>query len=170
MLLAASLKEKKARVLKVIRLLHDACQQFGISAPKIGVAGLNPHASDGGLFGWEEEKEIIPAIKQARELGIQVQGPLPPDILFPKAKGGCYDGCVAMFHDQGHIPFKYEGFIWNCELDRMEKVKGVNITLGIPIIRVSVDHGTAFEIAGLGIANEDSMVLAIEYAVRMLDT
>ena len=72
-----------------------------------------------------------------------------------------------MYHDQGHIPFKYEGFIWNCEYDRMESVKGVNITLGIPIIRVSVDHGTAFEIAGLGIANEDSMVLAIEYAVKM---
>jgi 4-hydroxythreonine-4-phosphate dehydrogenase len=158
---------KKERVLKVIKLLNDACKQFGIESPKLGVAGLNPHASDGGLFGWEEEKEIIPAIQEARKLEIQVEGPLPPDILFPKAKGGCYDGCVAMYHDQGHIPFKYEGFIWNCELGRMETVKGVNITLGIPIIRVSVDHGTGFEIAGLGIANEDSMVLAIEYAASM---
>lgn len=158
---------KKNRILKVIRLLDDACQQFGIESPRIGVAGLNPHASDGGLFGWEEEKEIIPAIQEARKWGLQVEGPLPPDILFPKAKGGCYDGCVAMYHDQGHIPFKYEGFIWNCELGRMETVKGVNITLGIPIIRVSVDHGTAFEIAGLGIANPDSMVLAIDYARMM---
>jgi len=154
---------KKERVLKVIHLLNDACKQFGIESPKIGVAGLNPHASDGGLFGWEEEKEITPAIQEARKLGIRVEGPLPPDILFPKAKGGCYDGCVAMYHDQGHIPFKYEGFTWNCDLGRMETVKGVNITLGIPIIRVSVDHGTAFEIAGLGIANEDSMVLAIGF-------
>ena len=158
---------KKDRILKVIHLLNDACKQFGIESPRIGVAGLNPHASDGGLFGWEEKKEIIPAIQEARKSGIHVEGPLPPDILFPKAKGGCYDGCVAMFHDQGHIPFKYEGFIWNCELGRMETVKGVNITLGIPIIRVSVDHGTAFEIAGQGIANPDSMVLAIEYATRM---
>jgi len=154
---------KKERVLKVIHLLNDACKQFGIESPKIGVAGLNPHASDGGLFGWEEEKEITPAIQEARKLGIRVEGPLPPDILFPKAKGGCYDGCVAMYHDQGHIPFKYEGFTWNCDLGRMETVKGVNITLGIPIIRVSVDHGTAFEIAGLGIANEDSMVLAVGF-------
>ena len=158
---------KKDRILKVIHLLNDACKQFGIESPRIGVAGLNPHASDGGLFGWEEKKEIIPAIQEARKSGIHVEGPLPPDILFPKAKGGCYDGCVAMFHDQGHIPFKYEGFIWNCELGRMETVKGVNITLGIPIIRVSVDHGTAFEIAGQGIANPDSMVLAIEYATKM---
>jgi 4-hydroxythreonine-4-phosphate dehydrogenase len=158
---------KKDRILKVIHLLNNACRQFGIESPQIGVAGLNPHASDGGLFGWEEEKEIIPAIEEARKLGIHVEGPLPPDILFPKAKGGCYDGCVAMYHDQGHIPFKYEGFIWSCELGKMETIKGVNITLGIPIIRVSVDHGTAFEIAGLGIANPDSMALAIEYATKM---
>lgn len=158
---------KKERVLKVIRLLNDACKQFGIESPRIGVAGLNPHASDGGLFGSEEEHEIIPAIQEACKLGIHVEGPLPPDILFPKAKGGCYDGCVAMYHDQGHIPFKYEGFIWNDKLGRMETINGVNITLGIPIIRVSVDHGTAFEIAGLGIANSDSMVLAIEYATKM---
>jgi 4-hydroxythreonine-4-phosphate dehydrogenase len=158
---------KKERVLKVIHLLNDACKQFGIETPRIGVAGLNPHASDGGLFGWEEEKEIIPAIEAAKAQGLVVEGPLPPDILFPKAKGGGYDGCVAMYHDQGHIPFKYEGFIWNCELGKMETIKGVNITLGIPIIRVSVDHGTAFEIAGLGIAKADSLVLAIEYASKM---
>ena len=158
---------KKERILKVIHLLYDACIRFGIESPRIGVAGLNPHASDGGLFGLEEEEEIIPAIQEAANSGIDVEGPLPPDILFPKAKGGCYDGCVAMYHDQGHIPFKYEGFLWNCDLGRMETVKGVNITLGIPIIRVSVDHGTAFEIAGMGIASPDSMLLAIDYASKM---
>ncbi|UCE05470.1 MAG: 4-hydroxythreonine-4-phosphate dehydrogenase PdxA [bacterium] len=158
---------KKDRVLKVILLLNDACQQFGIEIPRIGVAGLNPHASDGGLFGWEEEREIIPAIEQARAKGLNVKGPLPPDILFPKAKGGCFDGCVAMYHDQGHIPFKFEGFIWNCEQGKMESIRGVNITLGIPIIRVSVDHGTAFEIAGKGVANPESLIHAIEYAAKL---
>jgi len=158
---------KKERILKVIELLNRACQQFGIESPRIGVAGLNPHASDGGLFGDEEAQEIIPAISAARAQGLLVEGPLPPDILFPKAKGSCYDGCVAMYHDQGHIPFKYDGFLWNRALGQMETIKGVNITLGIPIIRVSVDHGTAFEIAGKGIANPDSLILAIQYANRM---
>jgi len=158
---------KKERILKVIHLLHTALKQFGFESPRIGVAGLNPHASDGGLFGWEEENEIIPAIQEAQKSGIQIEGPLPPDILFPKAKGGCYDGCVAMYHDQGHIAFKLDGFTWSCETNSMASVKGVNITLGIPIIRVSVDHGTAFEIAGLGIASPESMIMAIEYASRM---
>ncbi len=158
---------KKERILKVIHLLHDALKKFGFDNPRIGVAGLNPHASDGGLFGWEEENEIIPAIHEAQKSGIQIEGPLPPDILFPKAKGGCYDGCVAMYHDQGHIAFKLDGFTWSCETGSMASVKGVNITLGIPIIRVSVDHGTAFEIAGLGIASPDSMIMAIEYAAKM---
>lgn len=160
----------RARVLTVIGLLYRACQQFGIQQPRIGVAALNPHASDGGLFGHEEEDEIIPAIEAARERGWQVEGPLPPDILFPKAKGGCFDGCVAMYHDQGHIPFKLDGFTWNRKLGRMESVKGINITLGIPIIRVSVDHGTAFEIAGMGIASPDSLIMAIEYAAKLAMT
>jgi 4-hydroxythreonine-4-phosphate dehydrogenase len=154
--------------LKVIHLVHDALKKFDFESPRIGVAGLNPHASDGGLFGLEEEQEIIPAIEAAKSEGLSVEGPLPPDILFPKARGGCYDGCVAMYHDQGHIAFKFDGFTWSCETGSMASVKGVNITLGIPIIRVSVDHGTAFEIAGLGIASPDSMVMAIEYAVKMV--
>lgn len=161
---------KKERILKVIHLLHDALKKFGSENPRIGVAGLNPHASDGGLFGLEEEQEIIPAINAAKAEGLLVEGPLPPDILFPRAKGGCYDGCVAMYHDQGHIAFKFDGFTWSCETNSMVSVKGVNITLGIPIIRVSVDHGTAFEIAGLGIACPDSMVMAIEYASKMVGT
>ncbi|MDI3320956.1 4-hydroxythreonine-4-phosphate dehydrogenase PdxA [Pinibacter soli] len=155
------------RVLDVIRLLHDACLQFGINNPKIGVAGLNPHAGDGGLFGDEDEKQILPAVKQAQAEGYNVEGPLPPDTLFAKAIQGKYDGCVAMYHDQGHIPFKLVGFKWNNETQNMDSVKGVNVTLGLPIIRTSVDHGTAFEIAGKGIASEDAMTIAISYAVKM---
>ncbi len=158
---------KKERILEVIRLLFKACQQFGITAPKIGVAGLNPHAGEGGLFGNEEIKEILPAIEQANTLGMDVVGPVPADTLFSKAKGGVYDGCVAMFHDQGHIPFKLEGFLWDAENNQMKNVQGVNITLGLPIIRVSVDHGTAFEIAGKGIASPDALSLAIEYAATL---
>lgn len=158
---------KKDRILKVIKLLNDACLKFAIQSPRIGVAGLNPHASDGGLFGTEERDEIIPAIKQANDSGFNVEGPFPPDVLFPMAQGGHFDGCVAMYHDQGHIPFKLLGFDWDNEKQRMGHVRGVNITTGLPIIRTSVDHGTAFEIAGKGIASPESMIYAIEYAVKM---
>ncbi|MFA9390203.1 MAG: 4-hydroxythreonine-4-phosphate dehydrogenase PdxA [Prolixibacteraceae bacterium] len=158
---------KKARVLEVIHLLSDGLIRTGIKNPKIGVAGLNPHSSDDGLFGWEEEKEIIPAIEQAKLDGIDVQGPVPPDVLFALANGGKYDGCVAMYHDQGHIPFKLVGFEWDQETGKMKSVKGVNITLGLPIIRTSVDHGTAFEIAGKGIASPDALMNAVEYAVKL---
>ena len=157
---------EKGRILEVIELLHDACLNLGVRAPKIAVAGLNPHASDNGLFGWEEEREIIPAIREARQNGFNVDGPVPPDTMFAKAMGGHYDGCVAMFHDQGHIPFKLVGFRWDDERNKME-VSGVNITLGLPVIRVSVDHGTAFDVAGRGVASETAMMLSIEYAIRM---
>ncbi len=157
---------KKERILEVVQLLFEACQKFNIVNPRIGVAGLNPHSSDNGLFGWEEEKEIIPAIAEAKKMGYNVEGPVPADTMFSKAIGGQYDGCVAMYHDQGHIPFKVVGFKWNETKKRMD-VKGVNITLGLPIIRVSVDHGTAFEIAGLGIASEEAMSVSIDYAITM---
>lgn len=157
---------EKDRILAVIELLHEACINLGIPYPKIAVAGLNPHASDNGLFGWEEEREIIPAIREARKNGYKVDGPVPPDTMFAKAVGGHYDGCVAMYHDQGHIPFKLAGFRWNKDKNTME-VSGVNITLGLPIIRVSVDHGTAFDVAGTGLASETAMMLSIEYAIRM---
>lgn len=160
---------KRERILDVIRLLNEACQQFGVLNPRIAVAGLNPHSSDNGLFGWEEEQEIIPAIKEASKLGFDVQGPIPPDTLFSKAVGGMYDGCVAMYHDQGHIPFKVMGFKWN-EIKKRMDVEGVNITLGLPIIRVSVDHGTAFEVAGKGIASEEAMSVSIDYAIKMTKT
>jgi len=158
---------KKDRVLEVIRLLHDGLEELGFHPPRIGVAGLNPHSSDGGLFGWEEEKEIIPAIAEARKKGWSVDGPVPPDVLFALARGGKYDGCVAMYHDQGHIPFKVLGFEWDEEKGTMKSVKGVNITLGLPIIRTSVDHGTAFEISGKGVARPEALLNAIEYAVKM---
>lgn len=159
---------KKARVLEVIQLLDDGLKKLGIPSPRIGVAGLNPHASDGGLFGTEEAEEIIPAIKEAQKSGIRVEGPVPPDTLFALAYGGKYDGCVAMYHDQGHIPFKFLGFQWDENTKMMKSVRGVNITLGLPIIRTSVDHGTAFEIAGKGIASPDALLHAIEYAVKLL--
>lgn len=159
---------KKERIIEVTELINDACKQFGILEPRIAVAALNPHAGDGGLFGDEEIKEIIPAVKELKHKGINAEGPYPADTLFAIAKGGTFDGCVAMYHDQGHIPFKLVGFNWDKETNKMKSVRGVNITLGLPIIRTSVDHGTAFEIAGKGIASEDAMVLAIEYAVQMI--
>ncbi len=157
----------KARVLDVIDLLHKACLQFGIEKPRLAVAGLNPHAGENALFGDEEVKEIIPAVEEAKQRGYLVEGPLPPDTVFTKAVQGRYDGCVAMYHDQGHIPFKLLGFKWNNQTQKMDSVKGVNITLGLPIIRTSVDHGTAFEIAGKGIACEDAMLISIDYALKM---
>ncbi|MBR2103496.1 MAG: 4-hydroxythreonine-4-phosphate dehydrogenase PdxA [Prevotella sp.] len=158
---------KKARIIEVAELIDDACRQFGIEQPRIGIAGLNPHASDGGLFGWEEEREIAPAVEELRKRGMIVEGPVPPDTLFAKARCGKYDGCVAMYHDQGHIPFKVVGFQWDQETGQMTAAKGVNITLGLPIIRVSVDHGTAFDVAGRGVASPDALLLSISYAVRM---
>lgn len=156
---------KKDRVFEVITLLDDACKKFGIENPRIAVAGLNPHAGENQLFGDEEVTEIIPAIEQANRLGYTVEGPFPPDTMFVKAVQGKFDGCIAMYHDQGHIPFKLEGFKWDNDKGTMKSVKGVNITLGLPIIRTSVDHGTAFEIAGQGIASADAMLVAIDYAI-----
>lgn len=158
---------KKERILEVIQLADDACKRMGIVTPAIGVAGLNPHAGERGLFGDEEAKEIIPAIERAKSLGIHAEGPVPADTLFSKVKGGQYDMAVAMYHDQGHIPVKVTGFIFNNQAQKWESVKGVNITLGLPIIRTSVDHGTAFDQAGKGTATEESLIHAIEYAVKL---
>lgn len=160
---------KKPRIIEVTELITDACKQFGIANPRIGIAGLNPHSSDNGLFGDEEALEITPAVEELKARGFNVEGPVPPDSLFAKAKCGQFDGCVAMYHDQGHIPLKVLGFNWNKETGKMESTKGVNITLGLPIIRVSVDHGTAFDVAGKGIASEDAMLLSIDYAARMAE-
>ena len=157
---------KKERVLEVIRIAHQACLDMGISDPRIGVAGLNPHSGENGLFGREEIDEIIPAIMEAQSEHINVSGPVPPDTIFSMARGGWYDICVAMYHDQGHIPLKLLGFVFDRDNQKWLAVSGVNITLGLPIIRTSVDHGTAFDQAGLGTASPSSLINAIEYAIK----
>ncbi len=158
---------RKDRVLKVIKLAWEACRRLGIENPRIGVAGLNPHSGENGMFGWEEEREIIPAVNEAISLGLNAEGPVPPDSLFSKARGGWYDIAVAMYHDQGHIPMKVVGFEWNEGKKKWDAISGVNITLGLPIIRSSVDHGTAFGKAGKGTASEQSLVNAIEYGIKL---
>jgi 4-hydroxythreonine-4-phosphate dehydrogenase len=156
---------KKERVLTVIHLADKVLKDLGIKNPKIGVAGLNPHAGEGGLFGKEEIEEIIPAIVQAKKEGIDVEGPIPPDTIFSKVIGGQYDIAVVMYHDQGHIPMKVIGFKYNKETNKWSTMSGVNVTVGLPIIRTSVDHGVAFGKAGEGRANEESMVEAIKMAI-----
>lgn len=161
---------KKARVLEVIRIAHRACVDMGIENPRIGVAGLNPHCGEGGLFGREEIEEIGPAIEAAQKEGINAIGPVPPDTIYSKARGGWYDICVAMYHDQGHIPLKILGFVFDRDAKKWLAVSGVNITLGLPIIRTSVDHGTAFDQAGKGSASCASLLNAITYAIRFAQT
>jgi len=160
---------KKQRVLDVIHIANDAMKALGIKEPKIGVAGLNPHAGENGMFGDEEIKEIIPAIEEAKKEGINALGPIPPDTVFSKMRGGWYDIVVVMYHDQGHIPLKVVGFVYNHEKKEWDAVAGVNITLGLPIIRVSVDHGTAFGHAGTGTASELSLVNSIDYAIKFAE-
>lgn len=160
---------KKKRILEVIRIAEQACKDMGIENPRIGVAGLNPHCGENGLFGREEIEEIMPAVEEARADGIAADGPIPADTIFSKARGGWYDVVVAMYHDQGHIPLKVVGFVYNEKAQKWDAVEGVNITLGLPIIRTSVDHGTAFDQAGNGTANELSLLNAIDYAVRFAD-
>lgn len=156
---------KKGRILEVIRIANQACKAMGIEHPKIGVAGLNPHCGENGLFGREEMEEILPAVEAAKTEGIHADGPVPADTIFSKAQGGWYDIVVAMYHDQGHIPLKVAGFVYNQEEQKWDAVEGVNITLGLPVIRTSVDHGTAFDQAGTGKANELSLLNAINYAI-----
>lgn len=160
---------KKDRVLDCIRIANAGCKALGIREPKIGVAGLNPHCGENGMFGREEIEEIQPAIDEAMAEGIIIpeKAPTPPDTVFSKALGGWYDIVVVMYHDQGHIPLKVKGFVYNHELQKWDAVAGVNVTLGLPIIRASVDHGTGEGHAGDGSANELSLVNAMDYAIRM---
>jgi 4-hydroxythreonine-4-phosphate dehydrogenase len=145
------------RVTRAIRLAHRALHEFfGVPRPRIGLAALNPHAGEGGLFGNEERKTILPAAKQARRRGIQTSDPLPADTLFGKAARGEYDGVVAMYHDQGLIALKLLAF-GRC----------VNLTVGLPLIRTSVDHGTAYDIAGKGLADPGSLMEAVTLASRL---
>jgi 4-hydroxythreonine-4-phosphate dehydrogenase len=147
----------RERVEEVIYLAHSACCALGITSPRIAVAGLNPHAGEGGLFGEKENSEIMPAIQKARAKGYDVSDPQPPDTVFLRASKGAYDIVVAMYHDQGHIPMKLLAFD-----------EGVNVSMGLPIIRTSVDHGTAFDIAGTGQAREASLLSAIDVALKMV--
>ncbi len=145
------------RVGQTIDLAQRACLALGIPHPRIAVAGLNPHAGEGGMFGDEEQRFILPAVEAARSRGLNVSDPLPPDTVFLRARNGEFDIVVAMYHDQGHIPMKLLAFD-----------QGVNVSFGLPIIRTSVDHGTAFDITGTGLAREDSLLAAIAVAVQMI--
>jgi 4-hydroxythreonine-4-phosphate dehydrogenase len=156
------------RVLRTIRLAQQTMQGLGQPRARIAVCGLNPHAGEEGLFGDEERLAIGPAIEAARADGLDVHGPLPADTLFSRARGGEFDIVVAMYHDQGHIPVKTVGFTYEEQGRRWTGLSGVNVTVGLPFLRVSVDHGTAFDRAWKGTANAESMVEAIEVAVRML--
>jgi len=160
-------KIRKERIYQVIKLTDKALREMEIEDPKIAVAGLNPHCGEGGLFGREEIEEIKPAVEMAIKEGINVVGPLPADTVFVRARGGAYDAVVAMYHDQGHIPIKMLGLEWNEKRREWTRVSGVNITIGLPIIRTSVDHGTAFGKAGKGKANPQSMIEAIKLAAKM---
>ncbi len=146
----------RERILRVMELGVEAARNMGIENPRVVVPGLNPHSGEGGLFGDEEVKHIIPAIEEAKDKGFDVRGPLPPDTAFLRAFRGEFDLVIAMYHDQGHIPIKMVGF-----------EKGVNVTLGLPIIRTSVDHGTVFGKAGKGTADPTSMIEAIKLASTM---
>ena len=163
---------KKARVLDVIRIADAGCKALGIQNPKIGVAGLNPHCGENGMFGTEEVEEIQPAIDAALAEGINIpdKKPIPADTAFSKALGGWYDIVVVMYHDQGHIPLKVKGFVYNKSLGKWDAVAGINVTLGLPIIRASVDHGTGYGHAGDGGANALSLTNAMDYAILMAQT
>ena len=157
-----SLKEaiervKPERELAVIRLAHDSMRKLGVEKPKVAVAGLNPHAGENGLFGTEDLERIAPAVKRAREERIEASGPWPPDTVLMRARRGEFDVVVVQYHDQGHIPVKLMGFD-----------TGVNVTVGLPFFRTSVDHGTAFDIAGSGKADHASMQAAIDLARKLL--
>jgi len=144
------------RIGRVLELGNDALRRMGIDKPRFAVAGLNPHAGENGMFGDEEEQIILPAVEKARKKGICVEGPMVPDVVFLKMHRGESDAVVAMYHDQGHIPLKLLAF-----------ESGVNVTLGLPIIRTSVDHGTAFDIAGKGLADPGSLKEALRLAVLL---
>ncbi|MBI2876626.1 MAG: 4-hydroxythreonine-4-phosphate dehydrogenase PdxA [Candidatus Tectomicrobia bacterium] len=153
---SASLDREK--ILRVIRLTHRSISAlFGVARPRIAVAALNPHAGEGGLFGREELDHIVPAIEAARALGVEARGPYPADTLFQPQRSQEFDAVVVMYHDQGLIPVKMAAF-----------GEAVNVTIGLPIIRTSVDHGTAYDIAGQGIANPTSLLAAIRLAAQMV--
>ena len=143
-------------VYNTIKAAEISCSQLGVARPRIAVAGLNPHAGENGLMGNEESLIIKPAVERAMREGINVSGPWPPDTVFLMAREGSFDIVVSQYHDQGLIPFKYLGL-----------EDGVNITVGLPFVRTSPDHGTAFNIAGKGLANPSSFINSVSYAAKL---
>jgi 4-hydroxy-L-threonine phosphate dehydrogenase PdxA len=146
----------KRLVEEMIAITNESLPRFGINRPRLAVAGLNPHAGEGGVLGQEDRRTLVPAILSAQEKGIDVSGPYPADTVFVRATRGEFDCVLACYHDQGLIPVKLLAF-----------GQAVNVTLGLPIIRTSVDHGTAFDIAGQGVADPSSMVEAILLAAKL---
>jgi 4-hydroxythreonine-4-phosphate dehydrogenase len=155
------------RLRRTIDLTHRAVQDLGVPRPRLAVAALNPHAGEGGLFGRQDIEITEPVVAACRADGLDVTGPVPGDTVFVKLRARQYDAVVAMYHDQGHIPVKLLGFDVDPTSGTWRALSGVNITLGLPVIRTSVDHGTAFDIAGKGIASEESLLEAIDYALRL---
>jgi 4-hydroxythreonine-4-phosphate dehydrogenase len=152
------------RLTEVVERTHEALTDLNLPRRRIAVAALNPHAGEGGLFGRQDIDVSMPTIARLVASGLDVVGPVPGDTVFVKLRAGQYDAVVAMYHDQGHIPVKLLGFDVDPVTGTWNALSGVNITLGLPIIRASVDHGTAFDIAGKGIASESSLIEAIDYA------
>lgn len=156
------------RLRRVFDVTLDALRALGIAQPRIAVCGLNPHAGENGVLGKEDDAIIAPVIREYQAKGETLSGPYPGDTVFIKLRAGQFDAVVAMFHDQGHIPVKLLGFNVDPATGQWQAISGVNITLGLPILRTSVDHGTAFDIAGTGVANADSLVDAIHYAQTLI--
>ena len=152
------------RLRRVVTLTHETLVRLGIARPRIAVAALNPHAGEGGVLGRYDIDVAAPVLDELKAQGIDVAGPVPGDTVFVKMRARQFDAVVAMYHDQGHIPVKLLGFSVDPKTGAWEALSGVNITLGLSIIRTSVDHGTAFDIAGKGVASERSLIEAIEYA------
>ncbi len=157
------------RLRRVLDVTIEALQALGIAQPRVAVCGLNPHAGEGGILGAEDGAVIAPIVAEYAAAGHTVTGPWPGDTVFIKLRAEQFDAVVAMYHDQGHIPVKLLGFHIDPATGVWQAVSGVNITLGLPILRTSVDHGTAFDIAGTGRASAESMVDAIEYAMRLVE-
>ncbi len=158
----------KERISSVIRLFNQTLIRLDQRQPRIAVCAFNPHGGEGGLFGREEIDAIRPAVEESASQEIQVYGPYPCDSIYPQLIGGKYDGVIAMYHDQGHIAFKMANFQFEAQSQEWKTVTGVNVTLGLPIIRTSVDHGTAFDLAGTGKASERSLLDAIDIAIKLV--
>ena len=156
-----------ARLRRVVELTSQALQRLGMAHPRIAVAALNPHGGEGGLFGTEDQDITAPTVAALCTEGHECIGPVPGDTVFVKLRAGQYDAVVAMYHDQGHIPVKLLGFHIDPQTGQWNSLSGVNVTLGLPIVRTSVDHGTAFDIAGRGVASCESLLEAIDYGIRM---